>query len=129
VTRTGSKADWFLEWPSLRNVRFQTDRLQYIEEGWWAVTSEVKYPAATVLAVMHVIKRRYGAARICLNAELPMPLWIRSVPLRQAAVGVEVAIQARDEERTLSTNIHSECSLEAARTYARAVRNYYRAAE
>lgn len=129
VTRTGSKADWFLEWPSLRNVRFRTERLQYIEEGWWAVTSEVKYPAVTVLAVMHAIKRRYGAARICLNAELPMPLWIRAAPLGQAAVGVEVAIQARGEGRTLPTNIHSECSLEAARPYAHAVRNYYRAAE
>jgi hypothetical protein len=129
VTRTGSKADWFLEWPALRHVRFRAERLQYLETGWWAVTSEVKYPAGTVLAVMHALKRRYGAAHLCLHTTQPMPLWIRSAPLGQATEAVEVVVQARGEGRTLSTNIHSESTMEAARPYVEAVRKYYRLAE
>src|SRR5690348_13632286 len=44
---TGIRGEWFLEYPALRGVRFRAERLQYLEEGWWAQTSEVHYPAAT----------------------------------------------------------------------------------
>lgn len=125
-TPTGAQASVFLEYPGLRDVRFRADRLQYLEEGWWAVTSEVKYPALAVLAALHLLKQRYGAARLCLNVELPMPIWVRSAPLGQEAQGVEVAIQARGEGRVLFTNIHSECTMEYAAQFAEAARGYYR---
>jgi len=128
TTATGARIEWFLECPGLRNVRFRTEKLQYLEEGWQAVTSEVKYPAATVLGLLHVMKRRYGAAHICLNTELPMPLWLRSAPLAQAADSVQAVIQARGEGRLLLTNIHTECPMEFARQFVPAVRGYYRKA-
>jgi hypothetical protein len=126
TTTTGARIEWFLESPGLRAVRFRTERLQYLEEGWWAVTSEVKYPAATVLGLLYVMKRRYGAAHICLNTELPMPLWLRSAPLAQAAVSVQAVVQARGEGRLLLTNIHTECPMEFARQFVPAIRGYYR---
>src|SRR5262245_55313934 len=86
-TPTGARADLYLEVPALRGVRFRAEWLQYLEEGWWAVTDEVKYPAATVLAALHVVKQRYGEAHLVLNTELPMPLWIRSAPLGQESRG------------------------------------------
>ncbi len=129
ATPTGARADLYLEVPALRGVRFRAERLQYLEEGWWAVTGEVKYPAATVLAALHVVKQRYGAAHLCLNTELPMPLWVRSTPLGQESRGVDVVIQARGEGRVLFTNIHSECTVEYARQWAHAARRYYRIAE
>ena len=126
TTATGARMEWFLEYPGLRNVRFRTERLQYLDEGWWAVTSEVKYPAVTVLGLLHAMKRRYGAAHICLNTELPMPLWLRSAPLAQAAGGVQAVVQARGEGRLLLTNIHTECPMEYARQFVPAIQGYYR---
>lgn len=128
-TSTGASAQWFLEYPPLRDVRFRAERLQYLEEGWWAVTSEVKYPAGTVLCLLHAVKARYGSARICLNTELPMPLWVRSAPLGAGSRGVEAVVQARGEGRVLLTNIHSECPMDFARRFAEAARHYYRIAE
>lgn len=123
---TGLRGEWFLECPGLRNVRFRAEKLQYLEEGWWAVTSEVKYPAATVLALLYVMKALYGSARICLNTETPMPLWLRPTPLGEDARGVQAVVQARGEGRVLYTNIHSECTMEFARQFVDAVRGYYR---
>lgn len=123
---TGAGDEWFLEFPGLRDVRFRAERLQYLEEGWWAVTSEVKYPAETVLAALYVIKHRYGAVRLCLNTEVPMPLWIRSGALGEKTRGVQIVIQARGEGRILFTNIHTECTMEYARQFADAARSYYR---
>jgi hypothetical protein len=125
-TPTGLHAEWFLEYPGLRGVRFRAERLQYLEEGWWGVTSEVKYPAATVLALLHAVQRRYGKAHLCLNAELPMPLWIRPAPLGAPSGGVEAVVQARGEGRVLFTNIHSECTMEFASQFTEAARGYYR---
>jgi hypothetical protein len=125
-TPTGARADLYLEAPVLRGIRFRAERLQYLDDGWWAVTSEVKYPAATLLAALHAIKKRYGAAHLFLNTELPMPLWVRSAPLGRETNGVEVVIQARGEGRVLFTNIHSECTMEYARAWVQAARRYYR---
>src|SRR5579883_3381878 len=44
-TATGARVEWFLEYPPLRDARFRTERLQYLDEGWWAETAEVYYPA------------------------------------------------------------------------------------
>jgi hypothetical protein len=126
-TPVGVRAEWYLEYPGLRGVRFRAERLQYLEEGWWGVTSEVKYPAATALALLHVMQRRYGRAHLCLNAELPMPLWVRPAPLQAPAAGVEAVVQARGEGRVLFTNIHSECTMEFASQFTEAARGYYRA--
>ncbi len=125
-TPVGWRAEWYLEYPGLRGVRFRTERLQYLEEGWWAVTSEVKYPAATVLVLLHAMQERYGGAHLCLNAELPMPLWIRPTGLGAPTGGVEAVIQARGEGRVLLTNIHSECTMEFASQFTKAARSYYR---
>jgi hypothetical protein len=130
----------FLEYEPLRNTRFRAERLQFLEEGWWAETSEVKYPAGTVLGLMHVMKELYGAAHLCINGELPMPLWIRSAPGEEAGTvealapgeetgRVEAVVQARGEGRVLLTNIHSECPMEFARRFAEAARGYYRLAD
>jgi len=127
--RRKARADSFLEVPELRDVRFRAEKLQYLEDGWWATTSEVKYPAATLLAVLHVMRRHYGGAHLCLNTTLPMPLWIRSTPFGKPSEGVEVVIQARGEGRVLFTNIHSDCTMEYARAWAQAARRYYRLAE
>ena len=128
-TSTGAQIEWFLEYPGLRDVRFRAERLQYLDEGWWAVTREVKYPAETVLACIHLMKERYGAAHLFLNTELPMPLWIRSDPMGKQARGVQIVIQAQGEGRILFTNIHSECTMDYARAWAEAARGYYRVPE
>lgn len=125
-TSLGVSAQWSLEYSALRNVRFRAERLQYLEEGWWAVTAEVKYPAATVLSLLHVVKARYGSVRMYVNAELPMPLWIRSAPPGESNNGVQAAVQARGEGRVLLTNIHTECPMGFARQFAAAARGYYR---
>ena len=125
-TPTGIQVEWFLEFPGLRNVRFRAERLQYLDEGWWAVSSEVKYPAETVLACLQVTKQMHGAARLYLNTELPMPLWIRSNELTEESRGVQIVIQARGEGRILFTNIHTECTMDYARQWADAARSYYR---
>jgi hypothetical protein len=41
-TPTGVCTEWYLEYVPLRGVRFRAERLQYLGQGWWAVTSEVK---------------------------------------------------------------------------------------
>jgi len=125
-TPTGIQLEWFLEFPGLRNVRFRAERLQYLDEGWWAVSSEVKYPAETVLACLQMTKQMHGAARLYLNTELPMPLWIRSNELTEESRGVQIVIQARGEGRILFTNIHTECTMNYARQWANAARSYYR---
>ncbi len=126
---TGVRVEWFLEYTPLRGVRFRAERLQYLEEGWWAQTAEVTYPAATVLALLSAVKSLYGAAYLYLNTELPMPLWVRPAPLDQPTPGGQVVLQARGEGRLLPTNIHTECPMEYARRWAGAARSYYRIAE
>jgi hypothetical protein len=124
----GADVRWFLEYPALRGVRFRSERLQYLDEGWWAVTPEVKYPANTVLAALHAVKALYGAAHLYINAELPMPLWIRPAPLAGDTPGAQAVIQARGENRLLPTNIHTECPMAYARRWAETARGYYRIA-
>jgi hypothetical protein len=124
-----ASGEWHLEYPPLRGVRFRAERLQYLEEGWWAVTGEVKYPASAVLALLYVTKQRYGSAQMLVNTELPMPLWIRPGAGGKAAGAVEAVVQARGEGRVLFTNIHSECPMEYARQFAEAARGYYRLAD
>ena len=128
-TATGTRVEWLLEYPPLQGVRFRTERLQYLEEGWWAETAEVCYPAETVLTLLHVFKTLYGTVSLCLNTELPMPLWIRSAPLGQPTTEVQAVVQARGEGRVLPTNIHTECPMEYARRWAQAARSYYRTVE
>lgn len=123
---TGGTAEWFLEYPGLREVRFRAERLQYLEEGWWAVTREVVYPARAVLALAFAMKQQYGAVHLCLNVELPMPLWLRPASLGEETSQVQAVIQARGEGRVLFTNIHSECTLAYAAQWAEAARSYYR---
>jgi len=119
----------FLEYAALRDTRFRAERLQYLEEGWWGATSEVKYPAGTVLGLMHVVKELYGSVHLCINGELPMPLWIRAAALGEETETVDAVVQARGEGRVLLTNIHSECPMEFARRFAEAARGYYRLAD
>jgi hypothetical protein len=102
-------------------VRFRAERLQYLGQGWWAVTSEVKYLGQTVLALLHLLKRRYGAAR-----GRPGP---PSHEKNRESGDAEAAVQARGEGRVLPTNIHTECPMEYARRWADAARDYYRIAE
>ena len=129
TTTTGLRADWFLEYPPLRDVRFRAERVQYLDEGWWGITSEVKYPAATVLSLLHLMKERAGAVHVYLNTELPMPLWLRTSPLGQETGAVQTVVQARGEGRVILTNIHSECPLDVARQFMVAARSYYRVAD
>jgi hypothetical protein len=128
-TATGTQAQWFLEYPALRNVRFRAEKLQYLVEGWWAVTAEVKYAAASVLALLYLLRKLYGAVHICVNAQLPMPLWLRAAPLGQDSRGVQAVVQARGGDKVLFTNIHTECSMAYARQFADDARSYYQPAE
>jgi hypothetical protein len=129
VPQADESGDLFLEYEPLRNARFRAERLQFLEEGWWAITSEVKYPAATALGLMHVMKELYGAAYLCINGELPMPLWIRAAALGEETDAVQGVVQARGEGRVLLTNIHTECPMEFARRFVKAARGYYRLAD
>ena len=122
---TGSRHEWFLEYTPLRGVQFRAEQLQYLEEGWTATLSEVKYPAQTVLALAHLVHEMYGAAFIYLNTTLPLPLWIRAQPLSSAEVGVQVAVQVRAGDRVRPTNIHTECTMEYARAWITAARSYF----
>jgi hypothetical protein len=128
-TPTGVSSELFLEYPPLRGVRFRSERLQYIEGGWWAVTAEVKYPADTVLALLYALKKLYGAAHLLLNTEMPMPLLVRPAPLDRDTRWAQAVIQARGEGRILYANIHTECTLDYARQWTDAIRDYYRRAE
>jgi hypothetical protein len=119
----------YLEYVPLRGVRFRAERLQYLEEGWWATIPQVKYVSLTVLGLLYLVKRHYGSAHLCLHTELPMPLWIRSAPLAEEATGVQAVIQVRDENRTRPTNIHTECPMTYARRWAAQARTYYQLAE
>jgi hypothetical protein len=127
VSRTpeGSRTDLFLEYVPMRGVRFRAEELQFLEEGWWARISEVKYPAVTVLTFAHLISESFGDVEIYLNPELPMPLWLRSQPLDADPVEIQVAIQARAGDRMRPTNIHTECPMDYARRWAEAARSYY----
>ena len=125
ATATGARMEQFLEYVPLRGVRFRAEQLQYLEDGWSATMPQVKYVALTVLALLYLVKHRYGSAHLFVNAELPMPLWIRPAPLAEEAAGVQVAIQVRDEHRMRPTNIHTECPMEYARRWAAQARDYY----
>jgi hypothetical protein len=129
ATATGARAEQFLEYVPLRGVRFRAERLQYLEEGWWATVPQVKYVALTVLGLLYLVKHRYGSAQLCLNTELPLPLWVRSAPLAGEATGVQAVVQVRDERRTRPTNIHTECPMAYARRWAAQARTYYQLAE
>lgn len=129
ATAPGARVEQYLEYVPLRGVRFRAERLQYLEEGWWATIPQVKYVSLTVLALLHLVKRHYGSAHLCLHTELPMPLWIRSAPLAEEATGVQAVIQVRDENRTRPTNIHTECPMTYARRWAAQARTYYQLAE
>ena len=128
-TATGYKTDLYLEYPPLRNTRFRTEKLQYIEYGWWAITSEVKYPLLTVLTIAYLMKKLYGVIHLYINATTPMPLWLRSTPMNIETPHPQVVIQARGEDRILFTNIHTECSIEYSRQWAEAIKKYYRISE
>ena len=125
-TPTGVVAESLLEYPPLRGVRFRAERLQYLEEGWWATTGEVAWPLHSVLALAYAVRQQCGAVHLCLHRELPMPLWIRGVPLGESTCEVQAVVQARGEGRVLFTNIHSECTLAYAAQWAEAARGYYR---
>jgi hypothetical protein len=124
-TPEGWKTELFLEHAGLRGVRFRAEDLQYLEDGWWATISEVKYPAVTVLILAHLIQESVGESYVYLNDRLPMPLWIRSRPLESPNVEVQVAIQVRAGDRMRPTNIHTECSIEYGRRWVEAARSYY----
>jgi hypothetical protein len=129
ATATGARVEQFLEYVPLRGVRFRAERLQYLEEGWWATIPQVKYVSVTVLGLLYLVKYRFGSARLFLNTELPLPLWIRSAPLAGEATGVQAVVQVRDENRTRPTNIHTECPMVYARRWAAQARTYYQLAE
>jgi hypothetical protein len=110
-TPSGSRVDLYLEHVPFRGVRFRAEELQYLEEGWWASLPEVKYPAASVLTLTHLVAEAFGSVHVNLNTRLPMPLWIRSRPLGDEDPGLQVAIQARAGDRMRPTNIHTECPM------------------
>jgi hypothetical protein len=125
-TSTGYKTDLYLEYPPLRNTQFRTEKLQYIESGWWAITADVKYPLITVMTIAAVIKKLYGNVYLYINIVTPMPLWFRATPMNIETPHPQVVIQARGEDRILFTNIHTECSIEYSRQWEEAIKKYYR---
>lgn len=118
----------YLEAEELRNCQFRAEWLQYMEEGWWATVDEVEYPAREVLGALYYVTKTYGQAHIYLNTQVPMPLWIRPVPLSQPDDGefVQIMIQARSQGKFIPTNIHTEVSMEFARRWVAAVHGYYK---
>lgn len=125
TTPFGAKYQEVLEYVPLRGVRFRAEDLQYIEEGWAATLVEVKYPLYTTLALLHLVAEAFGSARLYLNRRLPMPLWIRSEPLGEEPARAQIAIQVTATGRMRPTNIHTECSMEYARQWVTAARDYY----
>jgi hypothetical protein len=125
VTPLGYQAEEFLEYVPLRGVHFSAEDLQYLESGWDASLTEVKYALYTVLALTHVVREAFGSALLYLNRTLPMPVWIRTEPLEAETVRAQVAVQVMAGGRMRPTNIHTECPMEYARRWTNAARNYY----
>lgn len=127
LTATPFGADYqeLLEYVPLRGVCFRAEELQYIEDGWDATLVEVKYPLYTTMALMHLVAEAFGSARLYLHRTLPMPLWIRSEPLGEEPARAQIAIQVTAKGRMRPTNIHTECSMEYARQWVAAARDYY----
>ena len=125
ATPFGTEYEELLEYVPFRGVRFRAEELQYLEEGWDATLVEVKYPLYTTLALLHLVRESFGSAMLYLNRTLPMPLWIRSEPLETESVRAQIAIQVTAQGRMRPTNIHTECSMEYARQWASAARDYY----
>src|SRR5262249_21874747 len=80
ATATGARVEQLLEYVPLRGVRFRAERLQYLEEGWWATIPRVTYVSLTALGLLHLVKRRYGSARPGPNTDLPPPPGVPSAP-------------------------------------------------
>lgn len=124
-TIAGSSHEWYLECVPMRGVRFRSEWLQYLEEGWDASLATVTYPALTAITLANVLHSRYGAAFVYLNPITPMPLWIRSTPLKSAEVGIAAVVQVQSGGRMSPTNIHTECPMEYARQWAARARSYF----
>ena len=118
----------FLEAEKMRGCRFQAADLQYLETDWTAYTDEVKYKTLDVLGCAHYIKKEHGNVYIYLNDEIPMPLWLRSVPLGEplSPEAPQIVIQAMSLDKPIFTNIHTEMSVEYARLWAEDARGYYK---
>ena len=121
----------FLEMERMRGCRFQAADLQYLEADWTAFVDEVKYTAAEVMGCAYYIKKIFGEVFIYFNNNIPMPLWIRPVPLNINLNPelLQIAIQARSLSKPIFTNIHTEVSMEYARQWAEAARGYYKICE
>lgn len=121
----------YLEAVSMRKSRFFAADLQYIEENWLAMVDEVKYGAREVLGSAWLMKHTFGKVFIYLNTRLPMPLWIRPVPLDAGlqADMFQIVIQGRSLNAPIFTNIHTEVSMVWARQWAKAVHGYYKKVE
>jgi hypothetical protein len=124
-TPSGGRVEAHLEYVPLRGVRFRTEVLQYLEEGWWATLPEVKYPALTTLIVLHLIKESFGEVHLYLNRELPMPLWIRAAPLERGENVLQFALQARSGESMRPTNIHTTAPMDYARRWVPGVHVFF----
>jgi hypothetical protein len=124
-TPFGAAYQELLEYVPLRGVRFRAEELQYLEEGWDATLVEVKYPLYTTLALLNLLEEAYGSAHAYLHRTLPMPLWIRTEPLGAEPARAQIAIQVTATGRMRPTNIHTECSMEYARQWVSAARDYF----
>lgn len=125
ATPFGAEFREHLEYVPLRGVRFRAEQLQYIEDGWDATLEEVKYPLYTTVALMNLVAEAFGSAHLYLHRTLPMPLWIRTDPLGVEPARGQIAIQVTATGRMRPTNIHTECSMEYARQWVAAARDYY----
>jgi hypothetical protein len=124
-TPSGGRLEAYLEYVPLRGVRFRTEELQYLEEGWWASLPEVKYPALTTLTLVHLVKEAFGEVHLYLNRDRPMPLWIRAAPLDADEPVLEFAIQARSGDSMRPTNIHTEAPMDYARRWVAGVHIFF----
>jgi hypothetical protein len=122
---TGVRYESYLEYVPLRGVRFRVEELQYLEQGWGATLSEVKYPTNTVLVLLYLVMDRYGSVFLYLNKRSPMPLWIRATPIGELDSSVQCAIQARSGDRMRPTNIHTDVTIEYARRWADGVQEFF----
>jgi hypothetical protein len=128
-TPFGVRLEAYLEYVPLRGVRFRTEELQYLEEGWWASLPEVKYPAHTTLTLLHLVKEAFGEVHSYLNPDRPMPLWIRAAPLDTAEPVLQFAVQARSGDSMRPTNIHTEAPMDYARRWVDGVHVFFPEAE
>jgi len=124
-TPSGGRLEAYLEYVPLRGVRFRTEDLQYLEEGWWASLPEVKYPALTTLTLVHLVKEAFGEVHLYLNRDLPMPLLIRAAALDKGEAALQFAIQARSGESMRPTNIHTEAPMDYARRWVEGVHRFF----